>query len=128
MSADQNSRIHFLTGTPDPSLSIYKPFHFGSNDDLDETKSPCSFPNECQVRIYRAYFGVIHKTMWSKFLVFLTPSPFGGHLPDPSPSTVFIRCHQIFLGGSSEENETCGVVDLRSSDALSRETKYVNAQ
>ena len=29
---------------------------------------------------------------------------------------------------ANSEVKTCGVVDLRSSDALRRETKYVNAQ
>ena len=49
MASDESSCIHFLTGTPDPSVSIYKPFRFGIGDDLDATTSPCSFPMQAQV-------------------------------------------------------------------------------
>ena len=49
LSTEENARIHFLTGTPDPSISIYKPFRFGVTDDLSSVKSPCSFPSKAQV-------------------------------------------------------------------------------
>ena len=49
LSTEENARIHFLTGTPDPSISIYKPFRFGTTDNLSRVKSPCSFPSKAQV-------------------------------------------------------------------------------
>ena len=49
LSTEENARIHFLTGTPDPSISIYKPFRFGATNDLSNVKSPCSFPLKAQV-------------------------------------------------------------------------------
>ena len=49
LSTEENARIHFLTGTPDPSISIYKPFRFEATDDLSTVKSPCSFPSKAQV-------------------------------------------------------------------------------
>jgi len=49
-----------LTGTPDPSISIYKPFRFGVNDDLSNVKSPCSFPSKAQVTNFTIESGKIN--------------------------------------------------------------------
>ena len=49
LSPDKDERQHWLTGTPDPSISIFKPFSFDSQDHLYLTKSPSAFPQKAKV-------------------------------------------------------------------------------
>ena len=49
LSPDKDERQHWLTGTPDPSISIFKPFSFESQDHLCLTKSPSAFPQKAKV-------------------------------------------------------------------------------
>ena len=49
LSPDKDERQHWLTGTPDPSISIFKPFAFDIQDYLHLTKSPNAFPQEAKV-------------------------------------------------------------------------------
>ena len=49
LSPDKDERQHWLTGTPDPSISIFKPFSFESQDHLYLTKSPSAFPQKAKV-------------------------------------------------------------------------------
>jgi len=48
LSPDKDERQHWLTGTPDPSISIFKPFSFESQDHLYLTKSPSAFPQKAK--------------------------------------------------------------------------------
>ena len=52
LSLQKDERQHWLTGTPDPSISIFKPFHFDIQEHLNLTKSPSAFPTKTKVPFF----------------------------------------------------------------------------
>lgn len=45
LSVDADKRVFWLTATPDPSISVFKPFQFSQIDcELRPTSSPAAFP------------------------------------------------------------------------------------
>jgi len=49
LSKESRNRKYWLTATPDPSISIFKPFQFTKEDDFSLTESPLSFPKKTQL-------------------------------------------------------------------------------
>ena len=58
MSLQKDERQHWLTGTPDPSISIFKPFHFDIQEHLNLTKSPSAFPTKTKVPFLRVKYRI----------------------------------------------------------------------
>jgi secernin len=59
---NKNKNIHFFTGTPDPSISIFKPFCFNSsqqNEELKATTSPQTQDNDRRHDLYK-----VHETFY----------------------------------------------------------------
>ena len=55
---------HWFTGTPDPSISVFKPFKFGQDDDFSLTTSP---PQKAKVMyvVSRVYVCTLYSTVQS---------------------------------------------------------------